>query len=100
MRLCYRSWEAGTAGGFAELFILLPTSANVKPSDPGDCEREAVVCTALSACWLTLHGLLERTSTTFLEEKQTVFLGYQGTQSFQQRSFKCIKDCLGPNHRD
>lgn len=34
-----------------------------------------MVCTALSACWLTSHVLLERTSTMFLEEKQTVFLG-------------------------
>lgn len=66
---------------------------NVRLPDP---RRKAVLCTAL----LTSRELLERTSTTFLEGKQTLLPGLPGTQSFQRRSFKCIKDCLGPNHRD
>lgn len=53
-----------------------------------DARMETVACTAL----LPSREVLERTSTTFLEGKQTLFPGLPGTQSFQQRSFKCIKD--------
>lgn len=86
------SWEAGTARLFQGAFYF--ASQMWSCLIPGGKAWLAQLCCLHVSYW---RG---RARHSWKESKHSFWV-YQGhDQSFQQRSFKCKKDCLGPNHRD